>query len=231
MANSKEFWLDEIKQKIVVTKRTSSRSIRLNIKGDRVSVSIPKYLPFLAGLKFARSHQNWIFEKARRENDIEDYVNARLFDGTIIRVRRLQERGSVKREQGEMLVSIPEDKEKAIKYLERCVFNYFKDNVKKRVEPMLDEFSVNFELYPEIVKYKKIHSRWGSCTNQSVLTFSIYLAQVPDEQLRYVVVHELAHLRHLDHSADFWSLVSEMDTNYKSNRKKLKGYPMSIVLE
>ena len=76
--------------------------------------------------------------------------------------------------------------------------------------------------YTEI-KYKKMRSRWGSCSSLRVITLNTQLLKLKKEQIDYVVVHELAHLVHMNHSKNFHSLVGEYIPDAKSIRKELKN--------
>ena len=67
-------------------------------------------------------------------------------------------------------------------------------------------------------------TRWGSCSSQRTISLNIGLMKVPDPLRDYVILHELAHLNHMDHSKAFWAEVGEHDRNYKSHEKKLKMF-------
>ncbi|WOI53594.1 SprT family zinc-dependent metalloprotease [Parvularcula sp. LCG005] len=62
---------------------------------------------------------------------------------------------------------------------------------------------------------RQMTSRWGSCASDGRLSFNWRLAFAPDHVLRYVVAHEVAHRRHMDHSPKFWRVVAELDPNYE----------------
>ena len=65
-------------------------------------------------------------------------------------------------------------------------------------------------------------TRWGSCSSQGNLNFNWKLVKVPKEALDYVVVHELAHRKEMNHSAAFWAVVEKELPDYKERRKMLK---------
>ena len=65
-------------------------------------------------------------------------------------------------------------------------------------------------------------TRWGSCSGRGTLSFNWRLILAPPEILDYVVVHELCHLTHMNHSKEFWSMVSNTIPDYKEKRKWLK---------
>ncbi len=67
-------------------------------------------------------------------------------------------------------------------------------------------------------------TRWGSCSSKKNLNFNYRLAYMPQEILDYVVVHELAHLRHMDHSREFWACVERYLPDYRERRAWLKEH-------
>lgn len=65
-------------------------------------------------------------------------------------------------------------------------------------------------------------SKWGSCTAKGNLNFNCLLMLAPEAVLDYVVIHELCHLRHMDHSKAFWAEVASLDPDHKAHRKWLR---------
>ena len=75
--------------------------------------------------------------------------------------------------------------------------------------------------YPKL-KIRKMKTRWGVCNKNNSITLNSELIKYGYEQIDYVIVHELSHFIHFDHSKNFWSLVSKYCKNYKEIRKSLK---------
>ena len=67
-------------------------------------------------------------------------------------------------------------------------------------------------------------TRWGSCSSNGNLNFNNRLLFVPKELVDYVVVHELAHRKEMNHSNAFWNVVEKYMPDYKERRKKLREY-------
>ena len=68
-------------------------------------------------------------------------------------------------------------------------------------------------------------TRFGSCSGKNRLSFSLYLMDYPAEAIEYVVVHELAHIEHHNHSAAFYKLIEQYLPDYRSRIKLLKSVP------
>lgn len=86
----------------------------------------------------------------------------------------------------------------------------------------MDFWSAQMRLYPVQVKYREQRTRWGSCSSRKVINLNWRLIVFNQEVIDYVIVHELAHLQHMDHSPRFWSLVESHLGDYKERMKALK---------
>ena len=77
-------------------------------------------------------------------------------------------------------------------------------------------------LVPTSVKISSAQKRFGSCSAQNALNFSYRLMMYPVDAIDYVVVHELAHIKHHNHSRDFYNLIKKYMPDYKEREKKLR---------
>ena len=75
-------------------------------------------------------------------------------------------------------------------------------------------------------KFRLSHAstRWGSCSSNKTISLNIGLMNVPSALQDYVIIHELAHLHHMDHSKAFWIEVASHDRKYKIHEKELKKF-------
>lgn len=74
-------------------------------------------------------------------------------------------------------------------------------------------------------------TRWGSCSSNGTLSFNYRLMYAPPKILDYVVVHELCHLTHMNHSKDFWNMVASIMPDYKTCRSWLKEHGRELNIE
>lgn len=86
------------------------------------------------------------------------------------------------------------------------------------------------------VTYNKISirnqkNRWGSCSIDGNLNFHMMLLLMPDEIRDYVIIHELCHRKHMNHSTEFWNEVSKYDPEFKLHRKWLREHGAEYQVE
>ena len=100
---------------------------------------------------------------------------------------------------------------------------------KAGVEKAMEIFPKRVEYYARLmgISYGRItireqKTRWGSCSGKGNLNFNWKLTLMPPEILDYVVVHELAHRKEMNHSRDFWKIVEQVLPDYQKRRKRLK---------
>ena len=85
-------------------------------------------------------------------------------------------------------------------------------------------------LVPRSVKVKNYKSRWGCCDIKGDICFNYKLFMLPQRIREYVIIHELCHLKHHNHSAAFWGLVEYYLPDYKNMRKELKNFDFLTTL-
>lgn len=103
-------------------------------------------------------------------------------------------------------------------------YNKFYLNLAKGYLPQrVDHFSHAMNLSYKGLRFKKLKSRWGSCTSTKEITLNTELMKIEHSLIDYVIVHELAHLVHMNHSKEFHTLVEHYLPNHKSLRKRIKS--------
>ncbi len=81
------------------------------------------------------------------------------------------------------------------------------------------------------LKISTARRRWGSCSREGIIRISVYLLFAPEKAIDYVLIHELAHRRHFNHSQAFWTVVAETMPDYKTQRKVLRCFQEEAFLQ
>jgi len=101
---------------------------------------------------------------------------------------------------------------------------WYKKQANYIVNDRINLYAERVGVKPEKVRIKEQKHRWGSCSGQGNLNFNWHLVMAPMNIIDYVVVHELCHLKRLDHSPTFWSLVEAVLPDYQVRHRWLKQY-------
>jgi len=91
-------------------------------------------------------------------------------------------------------------------------------------------FSEAMGLHPGEIRINSAKTRWGSCNKKGTINFTYRLLFVPEEAVDYVVVHELAHLKEMNHSPRFWSVVESVMPDFRTRRKLLREAEHQVEL-
>jgi len=108
--------------------------------------------------------------------------------------------------------------------LHQAVDAFYKEKAMKKIDPLVKKWSKLMEVVPEYVGYRKAEKRWGSCSPSNRISFNYHLMKLSSSLIEYVVIHELAHIRHKNHSKEFWSEVKRFLPEYRSKDEKIKGF-------
>ena len=87
-------------------------------------------------------------------------------------------------------------------------------------------YAQKMNLQPSEIRYKNLRRRWGSCDSNGVLTFNVMMMQLSYRHVDYIIVHELAHMHHMNHSKAFPDLVRTVLADEKLLRQELKAIRM-----
>lgn len=120
----------------------------------------------------------------------------------------------------ELLVKVKtKKKEQVLKCYDKFYMSVSQEYLTQRVEHYAEVMNLSFNE----LRFKKLKSRWGSCSSHRVITLNTKLMQVKKECIDYVVVHELAHLVHMNHSKAFHEHVDKYIQDSKAIRTELKN--------
>ena len=126
-----------------------------------------------------------------------------------------------KKEWLEKAVVAQREKAKSIKTYTEQDINNLRKKAKVFIPQRVEYYSAIMGVKPTAVKINSAKKRYGSCSGENSLNFSLYLMDKDERFIDYVVVHELAHIKHHNHSKTFYSFIERYMPDYK-DRMKLK---------
>jgi len=110
--------------------------------------------------------------------------------------------------------------QRARDYQKRLLARKAKEYLPYRLEYYANLYGYSYEK----CRLTHANTRWGSCSSNKTISLNIGLMKVPEVLRDYVILHELAHLNHMDHSKAFWQEVESHDSKCKYHEKKLKQF-------
>ena len=205
-----------------ILKRSKRKTIAIIIDDDgNIVVRSPLRTSLREIDAFVEKHRDWIdrnqsriLERVRNRPEISLETGGKMpFLGREYRVRR-GSMGNIRIQQDEML--IPED------YGTDEVRQWLRQQILCILRERTAAMSRRMGLEITGLKLSDAKTRWGYCTSKNVLGFSWRLVFAGEELIEYVIIHELAHIRHKDHSRAFWSCVERYCPDYRGRRASLK---------
>ena len=197
---------------VVINVRRGLRNITLRPRaGDerRIDISRPWLASNSAAMKFVEQKRRWIerfFMNAPKKSHLKSGDSFCFLDKDVIVVydETIRANKFILNDNGNYTLYVGGD----VKLLESRVRNFVKSELLKEIKVLIHRTPRDF--WPKRICLRDTSSRWGSCSTTGTISFSWRLAFAPYDVMRYVVMHELSHVKHMDHSPEFWAQVREL---------------------
>ena len=195
--------------------RSRRRTLAVTVTGGRVIVRAPQGMPAERILSFLESKQDWIRKTVAKQSDPKFAAwrngSAILVDGKEIPVfygaKKDEERGGAFYcRDGRSVRKLLQSSRQFL--LEEEMFSLVRQT----------------GLEPSDVQVRDFRARWGSCGSDGVIKLNWRLLMLPADLRQYVLIHELCHLKEMNHSRAFWNLVQGFCPAYKQCLRRLKEY-------
>ena len=115
-------------------------------------------------------------------------------------------------------------------YVPELLRGWLKTYAKQLLPTLLKKVALEMSVDYRAVSVRLQKTRWGSCSVVGNISLNAKLLLLPSEIVRYVLVHELSHLAHMNHSAEFWQYVERFEPNYRERRCELRRLSMGLPL-
>ena len=212
---------------IVIQVKRSARSKRLSLRvsslDGRITLTAPPKVPERQLQAFIAEREVWL-----RQNLDKLPAQSAIALGKSLPIlgvaHQIARRASHRVTHGDGFVHVPFDKPKPAARLQ----GYLKALARDHLVGESDKFAARLGIEYARLSLRDTRSRWGSCTQDKALMYSWRLVLAPFEVLSYVAAHEVAHLKFMDHSAQFWNQVGDLYGEYDAPRAWLKAQGASL---
>lgn len=212
---------------VIRTNRSKSADVR--VEDGAVSVVVPKGLDCDRINQILDDKRQWIKNKIYLHRDAmpissKDYVSGESFAYLGRNYRLKVNRGNfkpVKLIQGRLVVTVPNGKEQP-HMIRNALVRWYKYHAELKLQEKAKRYAAIIGVEPADIGIKTFKSRWGSCSAKGKIDFNWKIILAPNRMVDYVVVHELCHLKHHDHSPKFWKEVERVVPDYLACREWLK---------
>lgn len=219
---------DEEFGKITIRRSARATQVRLRVAPDgTLRASLPLYAPGFLVKRLINSSRHELRELLSQAQPIAEYTDGmRIGKSHTLIVRPVKGALNVTRRGQQVIVSLPDDTSLNDNIVVRAVRDGIiaalrveaKSYLPKRLAFLANKFGFSYKK----VRFSHASGRWGSCTSEGTISLNIALMKLPFEQIDYVLIHELAHTKQMNHSPEFWAQVAVGDPDYKEHRKALK---------
>lgn len=226
-----------------VTRSSRRKTLSVVIRHAEVKVLVPSFVSDAQINDFVNERAQWIADKlaiqreyvAQKQQYVKRFVEGEAFllFGEPVQLHVVSAARSWVDVHGTHLVVAVSDKvigQKRIDTIKRLLSNWYKKQLNQYVTAKMRGYAQLMGVSYQALKVRSYKRRWGSCSSQGVVSFNLLLAMAPKTVIDYVIVHELCHRVHMNHSADFWALVARYYPDYALAKTWLKDHSELLQL-
>lgn len=228
--NSQELQID-LPEDIVVKRNARAKKMTLRHKesAQHFLLTIPPYVSKRAILTFVEHNHFWLEQQRLKMKKRDSFTDGMIFYlcGKETRIQHASTKPRGKTTLENDVLSVHGDPE----LINTRVVRFLKEHAVACYEPRLKHYGDIIGKNHTKLLIKDMHSRWGSCSSTGEIVLSWRLLLAPYYVMDYVIAHEVSHLRHMDHGADFWDLCEEIMPETAQAKKWLKknGYHLHLL--
>lgn len=208
--------------------RRKRRTIGFKVDFDGLTVSAPPREPYTYLDQLISERARWISDKLRemdaRRLPARKWKNGEhlplLGDELELYLYRTYTRSEPIHHAGKILVGVPDTRD--VKIVQARVAQWYKRRAEQHFQARIALFAPQLGVAPTQFKLSNAKTTWGMCLPSGEIRLSWRLIKAPQSQIDYVVAHELAHLKHMNHSRAFWATVARIFPDYQAQRLALE---------
>lgn len=225
------FTIGESAIPVSVRRSIRARHMRLTVKleGSQVILTLPRLATVNQARRFAQSKTSWIekqwkkVQKNQSQQIKHKYEPGEKFyylgEEVVLCIcsDQIHKHQKIRVRENSLIICL-----EGTKKTKEMIEDFYRKKASEIIHDRLQYFNEHYQFIYHRVTFRNQKTRWGSCSAKGNLNFNWRLAMAPIEVIDYVVVHELCHLEQMNHSPQFWALVSQLIPTYKVRRKWLR---------
>ena len=217
-----------------ILKRSKRKTAAIYVRNGFVEVRAPIKMPKKAIDTFVASKEQWIKDrlaKTQEQSAKRDAFGLFYGDPILYRGKKypLAPRTGSHAGFDENAFFMPPDLPP--EYIKSTCIQIYRMLAKRYLTEKTLQFARLMGLAPSNIKITGAKTRWGSCSAKKNINYAWRLIMAEDDVIDYVVVHELAHLKELNHSPRFWSIVERVLPDYRDRKLKLRTLQKQLATE
>ena len=212
--------------------RSIRRTAGLHIVGTDLQVRVPEHLEDQRVAEILKRKRPWIRSKVAELKRVPPHRTKELVSGESFPY--LGRNYRLKVQEGHQVgvclsggylratIRPAEQREHQALRIQQYLENWYRSRALERLQDKTHRYAQQIGVLPAGISVRSFKSRWGSCDKKGEVVFNWNIIKAPHSIVDYVVIHELCHLIHPNHSKDFWQFVGRFDTDYLGHRQWLK---------
>ncbi len=222
---------------IHLIRRPYKSSIGLTVKPcGQIEMQGSKSVSFRELEDFLRSQWSWVekqldnWKQLRKKYPMKKFLAGEsfLFQGRKIKLAFLSGTKGFTVNHDHLIYEWTKHRELHPQFLRQNLLYFYEQEGKKLLKERVSFFSQQMNLLPSSLRIGSQKTLWGSCSNSGAISLNWRLLAAPLPVLEYVIIHELIHLKYLDHSKSFWQWVSRWCPDYLVQEKWLKNHSYAL---
>jgi predicted metal-dependent hydrolase len=225
----------------VLLRRTNrKKSISLSIRDGDIVILAPKRVPDREIHDLMVKRTEWIRSKLANQATLPQITERKFVDDDIFLFLgeeyplRVMDgpRAKAELEEGVFVVHArrAHTQERRARSIRAAFLRWYKEEAEALFTNRTGHYADQMGAAPGRILFRDYKSMWGKCTGQGEITYNWKLVMAPPQIVDYVIVHELAHLHHLNHSRKFWDCVERVIPDHKVRRKWLKDHGQTLTI-
>lgn len=218
---------------VIVKEKRKTAAIRID-KNLKVVVKVPLFMKECEVEEFVHKYEGWIKENLNRKKSVQE-------NNDWIRNKKVMYLG---KEQQVDIQVVPYAKEIVIlnengikvitsgeeQAMRKAMENFFRERGKRLFTELTQKYASIVGVQYNKITVRKQETRWGSCSQNGNLSYNVKLMCAPREMIEYVVLHEVMHLRHFNHSTAFWADIEKVMPDYKKRMNYFKQFGQNFII-